>query len=296
MGAGVWSVRLRQRDLVAVGVDLVGFDEEVGEVGDAEAGGDGDVGGVAAGGHEDAADARDVVAGVHGPPAVIEEDLVPGGEVAGAGVGDADVAEVAGDVAGGDVHGAAEGDGEVLEVAADADAFGEDVEGGLGGAGGHVVEGDVVVDPVADVDGARPAGGGGAEEVVGDGAHLVDLAVAAGEQELEGVGGQIADGCLDGLGTDLVGVAGVLDDVGSGETQGAGGGDEAEAAVAEGVEEAAGRDGGDGLRLKVLDADLIGLDDDGVEGWMELEERDHRRGDGRWNWMLNSDRRRMGHR
>jgi len=90
------------------------------------------------------------VAGVHVPPAAVDPDLVPGAEVAGAGVGDADVADVAGDVAGGDFHAAGEGDGEVLVVAADADALGEDVHGGHGRARLVVVEGYFFVDPIAD--------------------------------------------------------------------------------------------------------------------------------------------------
>jgi len=136
--------------MVALGIDLEGVCVEVGQVGAAEAGGDGYVGGVAAGGHEDAAGAGIVVAGVHIPPAAADPDLVPGAEVARAGVGDANVADVAGDVAGGDLHAAGEGDGEVLVVAADADALGEDVHGGHGGARLVVGEGYFFVDPVAD--------------------------------------------------------------------------------------------------------------------------------------------------
>ena len=124
---------------------------EAEEAGAAEAGGDGAVGGVAADGHEDAADAGDVVAGVEGPPAIAEVDFEPGAEIHGAGgERDADVAEVAGGVARGDIEAAAEGDGEVLEVAADADAFGVDVEGGARGAGELIAEGDFAVHPVAD--------------------------------------------------------------------------------------------------------------------------------------------------
>ena len=101
--------------------DLVGDDLEARERGGAEAGRERDVGGVAAGGHEDAADARGVVAGVEGEPAAVEPDLEPGAEVHGiVDRRDADVAEIAGAVARGDVHAAAERDREVGEVAADA--------------------------------------------------------------------------------------------------------------------------------------------------------------------------------
>lgn len=105
-------------------VDLIGLDIEVGEIRDSEGGGNGDVGGVASDGHEDPADAGVVVARVHGPPATFKEDLVPGGEIARAGVGRADVAEVSGDISGGEVHCAGEGDRKMLEVTADADTLG----------------------------------------------------------------------------------------------------------------------------------------------------------------------------
>jgi len=49
--------------------------------------------------------------GIHVPPATVEPDLIPGAEVAGAGEGDADVSDVAGDVAGWNFHAASEGDG-----------------------------------------------------------------------------------------------------------------------------------------------------------------------------------------
>ncbi len=267
-----------QGDGFAAGVDLVGFDAEVGEVGDAEAGGDGDVGGVAAGGHEDTAEAGMVVAGVHVPPFAVDEDLVPGAEVAGAGVGDADVADVTCDVAGGDVHGASEGDGEVLVVAADADALGEDVEGGFGGAGGLVVEGDFVVDPVTDGGGESEAGAHVAEEVVGDAVEAIDLAVAAGEEELEGLGGKVFDeglGCVEGLRFGLV--VGV-DGVGAGEAQGAGGSDEAGAAVAEAIEVVGDGEGGADAGFEVIDGDVVGCGELGVDAWVEVEKRDHGRG------------------
>ena len=148
----------REGDGSEVGVYFVGFDVEVGEVGATEAGGDGNVGGVAAGGHEDAADTGVVVARVHVPPAAAEPDLIPGAEISGTGEGSADVADVAGNVARGNVHAAGHGDGEMLVVTADTDAFGEDVHGGFGGASHVVIEGDFLVDPVADGGSESPAG------------------------------------------------------------------------------------------------------------------------------------------
>ena len=76
---------------------------------------------VAAGGDQDAADARRVVARVEDMPPAAEIDLHPGGEIhARPRFGLADLADVAGAVARRDVERPAEGDGEMGEVAADA--------------------------------------------------------------------------------------------------------------------------------------------------------------------------------
>ena len=160
----------------------------------AKRGSDGNIRSVAPCGHEDAAHPGLVVAGVHGDPAAVEKDLIPGGEIARAGVGPADVSELACRVAGGDFLAARKCDGEVLKVAADPDAFGEDVQGRLGGAGGLIVEADFFVDPVPDGSGAGPAGRHPAEEVLGDGDEAVDLAVSRGKEELEDVVGSCSPG------------------------------------------------------------------------------------------------------
>jgi hypothetical protein len=254
---GCGRLVLHQGGAIAEGVDLEGVDVKVGEVGAAEAGGDGYVGGVAAGGHEDATGTRVVVTGVHVPPAAVDPDLVPGAEVAGAGVGDADVADVAGDVAGGNLHAAGERDGEVLEVAADADALGEDVHGGHGGASLVVVEGDFFVDPVADGGGEGPAGAEVAEEVVGDRAEEVDFAVAAGEEELEGFAGEELDWNLGEVESLELREAVDVDDIAAVEAEVAGGGEEAGAEVAEGVEVFVDWDVVEGL---VVGAELFGVE------------------------------------
>ena len=225
-----------ERDGAEVGVDLIGFDVEAGKLGAAEASGDGDVGCVATGSHEDAADARVVVAGVHVPPAATEPDLIPGAEVAGAGEGDADVANVAGDVTRGDVHASREGDGEMLVVATDADAFGEDVHRGLGCARHLIVEDNFLVNPIADGGGEAPAGAEMAEEVLSDAAEAVDLAVAAGEEELQRVGREFLDGYGGKVEALQLGVAVGDDDVGAAEADDAGGRDKAGTAIAEAVE------------------------------------------------------------
>ena len=88
--------------------------------------------------------------GIKCPPLAIEPDLKPSAEVHGKHHWHADVAKVSGCIAGGDVDRASKVDGEMLEVAADADALSEDIEGGLGGTRMLIIEGDMVVDPVAD--------------------------------------------------------------------------------------------------------------------------------------------------
>jgi len=226
----------QRRDTVTVGVQLVGIDVEVGQVSGAEAGGQGDICGVAADGHENSSEAAVVVASVEINPFAVEEDLVPGAEVTGSAPRLTNVSYVACDVAGGNVVAAGEGDGQVLEVAANADALGEDVHSGLGGAGGVVIEGDALMYPVTDGDGALPAMRIGLEEIVGDGAELVDLAVAAGEEELEDVGGKVVDDGLVGVGVDRIGIGAGVDQVGSGQPEVSGRGDEAGTPVAEDVE------------------------------------------------------------
>ena len=92
------------------------------------------------------------------------------------------------------------------------------------------------MDPVADGGGEGPAGAEVAEEVVGDAAEEVDFAVAAGEEELEGFGGEELDGSLWEVETLELGEVVGGEDVAAVEAEVAGGGEEAGAAVAEGVE------------------------------------------------------------
>jgi len=82
----------RERGVVLGSWKFFGYYREMGQVGHAERCGYRYVGGVAAGGHEHASDARLVVAGVKGPPAVFEINFEPCAEVHDAGDGHADVA------------------------------------------------------------------------------------------------------------------------------------------------------------------------------------------------------------
>src|SRR5882757_1577440 len=62
-------------------LDLIADDEEFDQVHPPKARGQRHVGGIAAGGHYDAADPRLVVAGVEGVPAAGQIDLEPAGEI-----------------------------------------------------------------------------------------------------------------------------------------------------------------------------------------------------------------------
>ena len=80
--------------------DFVAYDTEAEQLRAAEGSCYGAVGGVAASGHQNAADARDVVAGVERPPAVAKIHFEPGAEIHRAGSDDdANVAEIAGGIA-----------------------------------------------------------------------------------------------------------------------------------------------------------------------------------------------------
>src|SRR5580704_1242000 len=138
--------------------NLVADNEEILQVGDSERRRQSNVGGVAPDSHENATDARRVVAGVEGPQAAGKIDFEPGGKVhRRRRKRDTNVAEVSGSVAGGNVERAAEGDGQMLVIAADALPFGEDVEGGFRRPGILVSEDNLLVNPVADSLNARPA-------------------------------------------------------------------------------------------------------------------------------------------
>src|SRR5271154_372382 len=101
---------------------LLGHHLKAHEIGDAEGGRHGDVGGVAAAPHDNAADARMIVTCVFRVPAPSEKDLEPGAEIHGINIDrNSDVAEIACAVARGNVHASAKRDREMGEVPADAD-------------------------------------------------------------------------------------------------------------------------------------------------------------------------------
>src|SRR5205814_6621045 len=115
--------------------NLVRDDEEFLEDAAAEIGRQGDIGGVAAAGHDDTADAGNVVPGVESVPASAQKNFVPAAEIHRQDERNANVAHVPGDVTRWNVQTAAEGDGEMAEVTANAARVIVNVKGGLGGVG-----------------------------------------------------------------------------------------------------------------------------------------------------------------
>jgi hypothetical protein len=83
---------------------------------------------VAAARHHDSADARNIVARIEGVPLAFQENFDPGAEIHWVDDGNADVAEMAVDVARGDVEAATEGEREMSVVTADANALVERLE------------------------------------------------------------------------------------------------------------------------------------------------------------------------
>ena len=111
-------------------------------------------------------------------------------------------------------------------VAADADASRVALGGRAGRAGLLVVEVDVVVDEVADGLHAWPARRGGAKEAPGEVEHAVTFAEAAGEEEDQGLVGQLLYRVLAGIGDYRVGQTAVADNCVGADADLAGGGGE----------------------------------------------------------------------
>ena len=168
--------------------------EKLHQVHPPEARGQRHVGGVAAGAHQDAADARHVVARIERVPLAGQIDLEPAGEIHRRGIaGHADVAEIAGAIARRDVHAAAERQRQMRKIAADAGALLVDVMRRLHVMGVLVAEGDVVMDEIDDRLHPRPARRRVAEQRPGDIGELVGLAIAARHQIEQHLVGQLVD-------------------------------------------------------------------------------------------------------
>src|ERR1700731_1415248 len=190
---------------------FVADDEEFRQGSAAEVGGERDIGGIPTDGHDDAADAGNIVPRIKGIPTAAKEDFEPTAEIHGQHDWHTDVAHVTGDVARGNVHATAEGEGEMAEIAADAARIIVNVERGFGGIGEMVTKRDVVVDPIADRLDAGPARGGRTEELPGDVGKFVDFAVSAREKEGKRFAREIFKRMLDGVETLWGGFPAVFD-------------------------------------------------------------------------------------
>src|ERR1700674_439837 len=189
---------------------FVADDEEFLQNSAAEVGRERYIGSVPADGHDDAADAGNVMPGIEGIPTAAKIDFEPAAEIHGEHERHTDVAHVTGDVARGNVHATAKGEGKMAEIAADAAWIIVNIERRFGGVGEVVTKSDVVVHPIADGLDARPAGSGRAEKLPGNIGKLVDFAVAAREKKGKRVARQLLNRMLDGVGTLCVGVAAVF--------------------------------------------------------------------------------------
>src|SRR5665213_2858615 len=218
--------------------DLIRPDFELSEGRRAERGGQRGIDGVSAVGHENAADARDVVSGVEGVPLAAQKRLEPSAEVhRGVRERNADVAQVTSGVTGWNVHATAESNGEVGEIAANPGPFRIYVVGRLGRAGEGIAEADVVMHPVADGLYSAPACRRIVEEIPRDIGKAIDLAITAGKEERQYVGRQVLDRELDGVRVERVGLAEILDLRIVPKPHAPGGRDDAGTAVAESVHE-----------------------------------------------------------
>lgn len=147
----------------------------------AVAGGQGHVGGIAAVADGDAVASGNSLGAVEGEPAAADIGLKPGVKILRL-----QLIEVTHHHAGGDVEAARQGDAQVRVVAADA-FFGVCcIDGGGAGVAGAGDVPHVVAQPLLDGGHLAVAGGRGAHDGAGEIVHHVALAVAAGQQELEG--------------------------------------------------------------------------------------------------------------
>jgi hypothetical protein len=249
---------------------FVGDHHKLGEGSLAEGGGDGAVGGVSAGGHQDASDARGVVPRIEGPPAVAEINFEPGAEIHGAIRGrDADIAEVAGGVARGNVEGTAEGNGEMLKIAADANALGVNAQRRAGGTREFIAEGDVAVDPIANRQDAGPSFRHDSEQFYRGVHEEIDFAVAAAHQKKEHIGREFLDRNFLSVEALRVRQAGVVNQSGVVKANLPRRSDDAGAGVAETISETF------DVSLR-LGAHYVGFEQVGVAGRMDVEQRDNR--------------------
>ncbi len=175
-----------------------------------EAGCERDIRRVSAPGDQDAPDSGRIVASIEGVPSVAEIGLEPGRKVHGRiGWRPADIAEITSAVTRRDIHTTAERDGEMGKVATHALAILKNLKSGLRWARKAVAELDVLMDEIADGLDALPASRRGPEQAPRSLGQQVGLAIAATEQEEQGLVGERLHGPLLEPRRYQVGVAGV---------------------------------------------------------------------------------------
>src|ERR1700676_3319826 len=132
------------------------------------------------------------------------------------------IAKVTSTVSRWNVHAATEGDGKVRVIAADAGPFAESLRGAACGACVLIIEGDMVMNVIADCLHARVTRSYGAEKLPGCLRQQVGLTIAAAQKEHEGLFGQILDRVLPGCGHNLIQLAAIPDHAVGSKAQAAG--------------------------------------------------------------------------
>src|SRR5579862_8059916 len=236
-GLNAWRARFARLNFCSVRLrDLVRENFEADQRTGTERVTDGDVGGVAAAGNEHPTDARNVVARIERVPSAAEVRLEPAREVhRSVWRRYANVAEIAGAVARRNVHATAKCDRQMREVTADPPAFLEGLRGRFTGTRVLVTESDMLVDEIADRLNPRPAGWKSSEQVPGGLGQMVGFAISATQKKDQRFFGQVLDRMLTGAGGDFVGLAGVSNDSGAGDSDAALGSHDPGAPVSEPV-------------------------------------------------------------
>ena len=156
-------------------------------------------------------------------------------------------------------------------VAANARPFVESLHGATGGAGILVVEGNMVMNVIADCLHARVPWSRAAEELPSRLRKQIGLAIAAAQQEHEGFFGQILHGVLPSGGHNLIWLAAISDYAVGRQAEAARRREDAMAPVSEGVAIADDRNGW-------LGGEAIGDDHVGRARIVDIQNKDDRRG------------------
>ena len=208
---GVVNRENRHQSAVGAG-NLIGPNPETLQHVGPERRGDRDIGRIAASRHQNPAHPRHIVARVENVPAAADPGLKPPREIAwGERRWRSNIAQVAGAISRRNIQATAEGDGKMCVVAANAGPFVESLRGAAGRAGVLVVEGDMVMNIIADGLHARVPWSRAAEELPSRLGQQIGLAIAAAQQEHEGFFGQILHGVLPGGGHNLIWLAAISD-------------------------------------------------------------------------------------